>query len=100
MASGGERQRRRASLPEVVGAWLRVWTPPRDVEVPPVPVRRLAIGGFAALVLIAAAAALIAPRIDESKERTAAAEARERGAALDARRRRIIAQQQPRRGEA
>jgi len=30
---------KRASTFETVGAWLHVWTPPRDVEVPPVPWR-------------------------------------------------------------
>jgi hypothetical protein len=36
MATGGEMPRR-ASIFEIVGAWLRIWTPPRDVEIPPVP---------------------------------------------------------------
>jgi len=35
MATGGEMPRR-ASIFEIVGAWLRLWTPPRDVEIPPV----------------------------------------------------------------
>src|SRR3712207_7944463 len=29
----------RLSRWEVLGAWLRLWTPPREVEVPPVPWR-------------------------------------------------------------
>ena len=27
---------------KILGAWLRIWTPPRDVEVPPVPLRAIA----------------------------------------------------------
>jgi hypothetical protein len=29
---------------QVVGAWLGLWTPPRDAVVPPVPWRRLLLG--------------------------------------------------------
>ena len=66
-ATGGETKRR-ASLPETVGAWLRVWTPPRDVEVPPVPGARAADRRRAwLLVLLAGAAALIVPAIDDSQ---------------------------------
>ena len=36
MGTGGETKRK-ASLPATVGAWLKVWTPPRDVEVAPPP---------------------------------------------------------------
>ena len=94
MPGGG---RRRASLPETIGAWLRVWTPPRDVAVPPVPVRRL-LAGAAVLALVAAgAAALLVPRIDASKQRTTAAGARERAERQAARRARVIAEQRPRR---
>ena len=32
-----ERPVFRASIGEIVGAWLRVWTPRRDVYIPPVP---------------------------------------------------------------
>jgi len=88
-------QRRRASLPEVIGAWLRVWTPPRDVDVPPVPVRKLAIGGAVAVLTIAGATALIAPRIDDSKQRAAERERVERDARRAAERRRVIAEQRP-----
>jgi hypothetical protein len=95
MPTTGEKKRR-ASLPETIGAWLRVWTPSRDVEVPPVPVRKLLIGGAALVVLVAAATAIVAPRIDDSKERTAAADARERAELAAARRDRQIAEQRPR----
>jgi hypothetical protein len=96
MSIGGQRQRR-ASLPETVGAWLRLWTPPRDVDVPPVPVRKLLIGGAIAVVLIAVATAIIAPRISDRKKEQAAQDAREKAAALEARRVRTIAEQRPRR---
>jgi len=96
MRTGGET-RRRASLPETLGTWLRIWTPPRDVEVPPVPVRGLAIGGAVLLVLLVGAAALIVPAIDSSKERAAAADAREAAQRRAANRRKTIAEQRPRR---
>jgi hypothetical protein len=66
MATGGETPRH-ASVPEIVGAWLRVWTPPRDVEIPPVPWRKLAYGTVAGLVVLAAALAVLVPRIDSGK---------------------------------
>jgi hypothetical protein len=95
MRTGGERKWK-ASLPETLGAWLRVWTPPRDVEVPAVPVRTLLVGGALLLIVAAGAAALIAPAIDDSKERTAAAEAREAAQRREANRRETIAEQRPR----
>ena len=95
MRSGGETKRK-ASLPETIGAWLKLWTPPRDVEVPPVPVRGLLIGGALALLLLAGAAALIVPAIDDSKERSAAADAREAAERRAESRRRQIAEQRPR----
>jgi len=98
MAVGGEKKRRRASAPETLGAWLRVWTPPRDVEVAPPPGRRtLAIGGVLALVVLGVAAAVIVPAIDDSKDRAAAREARAAAERKAASRRRTIAEQRPRR---
>lgn len=67
---------------ETLGAWLGVWTPPREAEVPPVPWRRIAIGGAALLVVAGVAAALLVPRISDTKQdarerdRRAAAERR------------------------
>jgi hypothetical protein len=92
-----DRRRRRASLPETVGAWLRVWTPPRDVEVPPVPLRGLLVGAVLFALAVAGAAALVVPRIDASKRRTAAAEARELAEQRASRRARVIAEQRARR---
>jgi hypothetical protein len=82
MPVSGERERQRASALESLGAWLRIWTPPRDVEVRPVPKRALLIAGAALLVVAIAVVALVAPAIDEGKQR---ADAREQ-AADDARR--------------
>ena len=96
MRTGGEKTRK-ASLPERIGAWLKVWTPPRDVEVPSPPSRRaLAIAGAVLAVVVAGAAALIVPAIDSSKDRNAAAEAREAAQRREARNRRTIAEQRPR----
>jgi hypothetical protein len=67
---------------EIVGAWLHIWTPPRDAEVPPVPRRKLAIWGVAGAVLIAGALALIIPPLEEGKREGAAERAREQAAAL------------------
>ena len=101
MAVGGEKKRkRRASVPETVGAWLRLWTPPRDVEVPPVPVRGLLIGAAVLVVVMAGAAAVIVPAIDASKDRAAAADAREAAQRRAESRRRTIAEQRPRRLDA
>ena len=95
-----EKTRRRASIPEIVGAWLRIWTPPREVEVPPIPVRKLLIGAAITLAVVAAATAIIAPRIDTAKERSAARDAKEHAAAIARERQRLIAEQRPRHGSA
>jgi hypothetical protein len=100
MRAGGETKVRRATVLERVGAWLRIWTPPRDVEVPPVPVRKLVLGGLALLVIAGVATAVVAPRIDDSKDARAAAEARERDQRRAAERERIRAEQRPRRADA
>jgi hypothetical protein len=87
----------RASRWEIAGAWLRIWTPPRDVEIPPFPWRRALV---AAVVLVAVAVALavtvIAPAIDDDKQRVARGEARARVAAERAERARLTLDQRPR----
>jgi len=60
---------RRASIFEIVGAWLRLWTPPRDVEIPPVPWKKLALWTGAAIVVVGAALAVMVPRIDSGPVR-------------------------------
>jgi len=100
MVTGGEKKRK-ASLPATVGAWLKVWTPPRDVEVAPPPSgRTLAIAAIVLVALVAGAAALIVPAIDSSKERSAAAQAREDAQRRAASRRETIREQRPRRLDA
>ena len=100
MSTGGETKRK-ASLPATIGAWLKVWTPPRDVEVAPPPSRRtLAIAAAVLAAVVAGAAALIVPAIDAGKERTAAAQEREDAARRAASRRETIREQRPHRLDA
>jgi hypothetical protein len=90
--------RHRANPLEIVGAWLRVWTPPRDVEIPPVPRRALAVAGGVLLVLVAIVVFAIGPAIDSGKD--ADAERRARAAEAAQAQRVAIARrdQQPRTG--
>jgi hypothetical protein len=97
MARGGETARR-ASVFEIVGAWLHVWVPPRDVEIPPVPWRKLAIGTAAGLVVLGVALAILVPRIDQGKARRTAAENAATARSREAEHRRIVAEQRPHHG--
>jgi hypothetical protein len=74
----------RASGLETLGAWMRIWTPPKDVVVPPVPKRKLLLGAVATAAALAAAAAVIVPKIDQGKQ-VGAQRAREQRAVLVAR---------------
>ncbi|MEA2496595.1 MAG: hypothetical protein QOJ29_4506 [Thermoleophilaceae bacterium] len=78
---------------ELVGAWLHVWTPPKGIDVPPVPWRQLALWGLAGAVVIAAVAAVAVPRIDSGKKQGAAERAREQARADAAERARLRADQ-------
>jgi hypothetical protein len=78
---------------EILGAWLHVWTPPKGLDVPPVPWRKVAIWGAATAIVIAVAAALIIPPLNEAKRRGAAARAREEAATIAAERARLRADQ-------
>jgi hypothetical protein len=93
----GERPPRASRL-ETLGAWLGVWTPPRDVEVPPVPWGAVGVGAALLAVVAGAFLALGAPAIDTRKDEAA----RERERALEtARAERVAAQrveQRPRTG--
>jgi hypothetical protein len=64
---------------EILGAWLRLWTPPRDAVVPPVPWRKVAVG--AGLLLVAAVAG-VAALLNAESNRGAAARRSERAAAV------------------
>jgi type II secretory pathway pseudopilin PulG len=83
----------RLSRWEIVGAWLHVWTPPKGLEVPPVPWRKLVLWGLAAALVIGVAAAIAVPRIDQSKKEGAAERARQQAAADNAERARLRADQ-------
>jgi hypothetical protein len=83
----------RLSRWEIVGAWLHIWTPPKGVEIPAVPWRKLGLGLLAGSVLIGVAAAIAVPRVDEGKRAGAAERAREAVAADNAERARLRADQ-------
>src|SRR3954469_7078806 len=93
MHSGASSAEPRLSRWEILGAWLHVWTPPKGLEVPPVPWRKVAAWAALAVLVIGAAAALAVPRIDQSKEKGAAERAREAAAAVNAERARLRADQ-------
>jgi type II secretory pathway pseudopilin PulG len=97
---GTTGNQRKASVPEIVGAWLHLWTAPRDVDIPPVPWRKLAIGSAVVAVVLGAALAIMVPRIDEGKQERAA-DARAQQARADvANRARVEALQRPHTGSA
>jgi type II secretory pathway pseudopilin PulG len=91
---------RRASIPEIIGAWLHIWTPPRDARVPEIPWRKLAIGTGIGLVVLGIALAIMIPRIDNHKEQTAKANAAYKAAAVARNRARINKSQAAKHGEA
>jgi hypothetical protein len=62
-------EERRLGRLEVLGAWLRVWTPPRGAAVPPVPWRALAVLGALLAVALLAGAVLLVPSIVGDRER-------------------------------
>jgi hypothetical protein len=62
-----ERPQRRANVLEIVGAWLKLWVPPRDAYVPPIPWKKIAIGTGIGVVLLGIALAIMIPRIDRNK---------------------------------
>jgi hypothetical protein len=76
---GGAQPPDRLGRLEVLGAWLGLWTPPRDAVVPPVPWRRIAVGTVALVVVAGAAAAIFLPGV--AHDRRAARERDQRAAA-------------------
>ena len=93
-----EQRPQRAGPFETLGAWLHIWTPPRDLEVPPVPWRKVAVG--AALLALAgiAVAVFVAPEIDEGKQERAARQDAQLERGQSAERARIRRSQRPRWG--
>jgi hypothetical protein len=79
----------RASRWEILGAWLHIWTPPRDVEIPPVPRRAVALLTVACAALVVAVVVFVAPALQRSKQRSAASEQRTQAAATRAERVRL-----------
>ena len=53
---------------EILGAWLGMWTPPRDTVVPPVPWRAIGVGTVVLLVVLGTAAAIVIPRVDDERQ--------------------------------
>src|SRR4051794_24300173 len=98
----GRRQRdpTRLSRFEVLGAWLHVWTPHRDAEVPAVPVRRILTWTLVGLLLLGGASLLVVPAIQDAKRRGDARDARSLAARQAAERRAIERAQRPRHGRA
>jgi hypothetical protein len=95
-----ERDPTRLSRFEILGAWLHVWTPHRDAEVPPVPVRRILVWTLAGLVVLGIAAVIAVPAINDAKRRGAERDARARAAQRTRARRAIERAQVPHRGRA
>jgi hypothetical protein len=99
MRHGGETARR-ANAFEVVGAWLHIWVPPRDVEIPEVPWRKLAIGAGIGVVALGIALAIMIPRIDAGKDSRAAQDEATRARAQVENKARIRREQAPHHGGA
>jgi hypothetical protein len=95
-----ERDPARLSRFEVLGAWLHLWTPHRDAEVPPVPVRRILAWTLGGIVVLGGASFVVVPAIREAKQRGEARDARALAASRARQRRVIEIEQRPRHGHA
>ena len=100
MAQSAHSTQRRANVLEIIGAWLHLWVPPRDAYVPPIPWKKLGIGFAALLAVTGIALAIMVPRIDDTKQQTAAEKADYKRHAVAINRARITKAQAPRHGEA
>lgn len=85
----------KASRWEILGAWLRIWTPPKDVDIPPVPRRAAAVVAALCAAAVVVGVTVIAPAIDRAKQRTADATARRDAASRRAEVARLTADQRP-----
>jgi hypothetical protein len=98
VGTSGPPGRPRATRWEILGARLRIWTPPRDVEIPPVSWRAVWLTVAALVLALIAVVTIAAPAIDRAKERTAARERREHAAASRRERARLKIEQRARYG--
>jgi hypothetical protein len=89
---------RRLGTFEKVGAWLRIWTPHRGVEVPPPPWRKIALAAFVVLAVVGGIVALAGPAIDRGKEKRAREEQRRTAALEAAKRDRLAKEMRPQHG--
>jgi type II secretory pathway pseudopilin PulG len=96
---GTAGNQRRASILEILGVWLHVWTAPRDVEIPPVPWRKLALWTGVGAVVLGIVLAIMIPRINDGIAERNAKAAAEQAHAQKLNRERVIKLQQPRTGE-
>ena len=86
-------EKSRAGRFETLGAWLHVWTPAREVEVPPVPWRRLLLVGMPLTVLAIAGIWLVVDDASDTKREREAVEAREEARRRADERERLAAEQ-------
>lgn len=84
MRSGTRRAEPRLKRWELVGAWTGLWTAPKGIEVPPVPVRRLALWALGICVGIGVLLALLIPPLEHGKKLGAERLAREHARAVAA----------------
>jgi hypothetical protein len=95
-----ERDPTKAGRLETLGAWLHVWTPPRDVEIPPVPWGRVVAGAAALAVLAGLVALFVAPRSTTRRPSGPPASSASLDARAAVRRQRLVEQQRARFGRA
>src|SRR5687768_13040313 len=91
-------ERKRAGRFETLGAWLHIWTPPRDVDVPPVPWRKLLLYGLPALAVVVGVTWILVDDETDTKREREAAERREELRLAGVERRRLVADQALRTG--
>jgi hypothetical protein len=94
------RDRKKLTRWEIVGAWLHLWTAPREVEVPPVPWRALGIGAAVIAVLAVLVVTVGIPAVNDDNRSAAERERAADDARLQARLRRLNAEQRPHRSAA
>jgi hypothetical protein len=97
-ATGGPPPRKPPRLGrfETLGAWLRIWTPPRDAVVPPVPKRKVAVLAAVVVVAVGGAVLALAPGIESGKRERAERERAEQARLEAAKRRRLREEGRPR----